>query len=410
MVAKKLKYGFLLAFLFALLITDSVLAAEKNYTVFINGIEADFYAQENENNADNNVSGEASAQSGGLTSGENIYVPFALFAEKTGMAVSYNGVSKTAKAVSGKLSIEAKANELVKINGAEAKTGNAAYISKSGKMMVSLADIGEALKTGYGDYKIAFTPSETYSEDYPVPDKEKYQEGVRAGVFEIFTACPVEFNNKMGKIASKVYHFRAEAPDGFHYAEYDVCIPFFSGLKTSEAADNLNKNFENDYEAVDKFMRQDAEAQKAAKNEGEIYTSFENRSFRVVGQYNNIVSILYMGYSYAGGAHGMPILNGVNINLENPYILQLKELFKLNSNYETLLIEKINNDIKNNIESYQVNEAEKLPAGNSFFIQNGILFIYYDPYDLAAFAYGFPSFEFSLKDLEKILKDEFKEL
>jgi hypothetical protein len=395
----------LFTFLFAVLLTGTAFAKGKEYSVFINGIEAGFYAEE----AGFVNDGGESAANADAENTANVYVPFALFAEKTGMAVSYSNATKTAKAVSGKLVIEAKALDSVKINGAFAKNSQAPFISDSGKMMVPLSSMVEALKTGYGDYKLTFTPSENYAGDFTVPDREKYQSGDLAGVFEIFTACPVEFNSKLGKIASKVYHFREDAPDGFHYVEYDICIPYFTDMKTPEAADNLNENFVNDFEAAAKFMREDAEALKTAKDGSEIHTSFESRSFRVAQQYNNTVSILYMGYSYAGGAHGMPLLNGVNINLENPYILQLKELFKPDSGYEKTFIGKINAEIKNNIESYQVREVEKLPAGNSFFIQNGVLYVYYDPYELTAFAYGFPSFEFPLKDLEGILKDEFKE-
>lgn len=83
-----------------------------------------------------------------------------------------------------------------------------------------------------------------------------------------------------------------------------------------------------------------------------------------------------------------------NINVRTERLIYLADLFDATTDYETAIIEEINKQA--NLKGYELlagDGLKKLPTKQKFYIQNGKLFIYFDPSEVAATAYGELSFE-----------------
>ncbi|WP_209124961.1 WG repeat-containing protein [Alkalihalobacillus sp. BA299] len=122
---------------------------------------------------------------------------------------------------------------------------------------------------------------------------------------------------------------------------------------------------------------------------------------------NNLLVLKLSAYDYPfGAAHGMPSQKYVHLNLETGEIYELKDLFKANVNYVKVLSEMIGKQIgkDQNEFSYFFPEAYKgIKADQPFYITEDALSIYFLPYEIAAFAAGFPTFKIPYKYISDII-------
>jgi hypothetical protein len=119
-----------------------------------------------------------------------------------------------------------------------------------------------------------------------------------------------------------------------------------------------------------------------------------------------LVVIELTGYDYPfGAAHGMPARNYPHIDLESGAFYELKDLFKPESSYVTVLSKIIEEQIKNNPEySYVWPDSYKGIAPNQpFYVDETHLYIYFTPYEIAPYAAGFPTFKIPFIELDNIL-------
>jgi hypothetical protein len=128
---------------------------------------------------------------------------------------------------------------------------------------------------------------------------------------------------------------------------------------------------------------------------------------------NNLLVIKITGYDYPFcAAHGMPVEQYAHINLKTGVMYQLKDLFKPGSPYVKVISDIIGDQIKSNgqYSSYLFpDEYHGIQADQPFFISEAGLNIYFKPYEIAAFAAGFPTFLIPFEDLKDIIhvKGEF---
>ncbi|QCJ41460.1 DUF3298 domain-containing protein [Bacillus sp. S3] len=120
----------------------------------------------------------------------------------------------------------------------------------------------------------------------------------------------------------------------------------------------------------------------------------------------NLLVIEITGYDYTFcAAHGMPVKKYAHINLLNGSMYQLKDLFKPGSPYVKVISDSIRDQMKSNDEfSYLFpDEYHGIKADQLFFISESGLNIYFNPYEIAAFAAGFPTFTISFDELKEII-------
>lgn len=120
----------------------------------------------------------------------------------------------------------------------------------------------------------------------------------------------------------------------------------------------------------------------------------------------NLLVIEITGYDYPFcAAHGMPVKKYAHINLKTGRLYQLNSLFKPGSPYVKVISAIIEDQIKSNDEfSYLFpGEYKGIQSDQPFFISETGLNIYFKPYEIAAFAAGFPTFLIPFEDLKDII-------
>lgn len=137
-------------------------------------------------------------------------------------------------------------------------------------------------------------------------------------------------------------------------------------------------------------------------------------SFEVKKSTPNMVSILVEYYKYSGGAHGYYEYIPYNINLRNGDNLTLKEIFKTEVDYKTIINKEIENQIK------ELGKKEKglekvydfygIKENQKFYLKDGKIIIYFDLYDIAPYAAGIPEFPINIENIEKQINVKYLEL
>lgn len=191
----------------------------------------------------------------------------------------------------------------------------------------------------------------------------------------------------------KVKTFR---PDRCMLIQY----PEVAGLSDSSVEQKINsllkKKFIGDY--------------RASSKEGETYTETVEIGF-TAQKNKNLLIISQNGYFYPiGAAHGQPYRADYHIDVSTGSLYTLQDLFKKDSQYNEKLIEIINQKIaKTNqqlSDQYYDGDIDSLDADKRFAVTKDALIIYFQPYEIACFAAGFPEFYFSWRDLTDIINQD----
>ncbi|KNY29345.1 WG repeat-containing protein [Pseudobacteroides cellulosolvens] len=174
-------------------------------------------------------------------------------------------------------------------------------------------------------------------------------------------------------------------PDYYTYIE----CPEISGLSDSGMQEKINKKL------TDVFLKDKEKiAQDNLENE-----SIQDESFKAK-QNKDLLTIQANGYIYPiGAAHGMPYTEDYPLNLKTGEIYKLKDLFKANSKYKERLTAIIRNQIALNkkITDFEyfhfVDSTPSVQDTIGFTAKRDALVLTFAPYEVAAYAAGFVSFE-----------------
>lgn len=129
--------------------------------------------------------------------------------------------------------------------------------------------------------------------------------------------------------------------------------------------------------------------------------------------YKKLLLVLDLtGYEYHfGAAHGMPTEIYPHIDLYSGKFYELKDLFKVKSNYVKVLSSIIGNQIKNDKQYSYVfpNTYKGIKPDQPFYVDEDNLYIYFEPYEIAPYAAGFPTFKIPFTEIMNIIntKGEF---
>ncbi len=117
---------------------------------------------------------------------------------------------------------------------------------------------------------------------------------------------------------------------------------------------------------------------------------------------NHLLAIQMNGYDYySGAAHGMPLREYYYIDTATGTFYNLKDLFLKGSNYKSKIDEMIRTKLEEASEDsmYFADSFTGITDAQHFYLTENSLVIYFYPYDIAAYAAGFPEFEIPFEDL-----------
>ena len=125
----------------------------------------------------------------------------------------------------------------------------------------------------------------------------------------------------------------------------------------------------------------------------------------------NLLVIERTGYDYnIGAAHGMPIRDYIFIDTVSGAFYQLEDLFPEGSDFaaaiNTLISEEIKADIAAGDSMYTENSFAGITESQYFRLEEDALIIYFYPYDIAAYAAGFPEFTIPFEDIDGLINKD----
>ncbi len=125
----------------------------------------------------------------------------------------------------------------------------------------------------------------------------------------------------------------------------------------------------------------------------------------------DLIIINKNGYDYPiGAAHGSPIRDYYFIDTKTGEFYDLSDLFKKKSNYEKLINQiigkKIEAQSKQDDSYFFPDSFEGIKENQPFIITKEALVIYFYPYEIAAYAAGFPEFKIPFEQLKEVIDYE----
>ena len=139
---------------------------------------------------------------------------------------------------------------------------------------------------------------------------------------------------------------------------------------------------------------------------------YQNNETSVEGWYeikNNqrgILSLNIVNFAYTqGAAHGLTMIKSLNFEIETGKLYILAELFKAESNYVNVLSNIIQKQIKEK-DIVLLDEFKGIAPNQDFYIADKCLVIYFQLYELTAYAFGFPMFPICVYQIQDIIRED----
>lgn len=176
--------------------------------------------------------------------------------------------------------------------------------------------------------------------------------------------------------------------------------PEVKGLKDSTIQANINATIK------ESFLRDSAASKRHSDGSYAESSTFDFQA----SQNKNLLLIQRTGYTMPNGsAHGMPIKQYYHIDLKTGTTYKLSDLFKSNSQYVSKLsiilkakMEKMN---KEEDKAYS-SDTFIITRDQGFYITKDALNIYFNPYEIACYAEGFPNFSISYNEIKDIINTD----
>lgn len=138
-----------------------------------------------------------------------------------------------------------------------------------------------------------------------------------------------------------------------------------------------------------------------------MYTEVISVDYSII-EVNKLLIIQLEAYVYPlGAAHPLPYRSTIHINSETGKLYTIADLFLDKSDYKSELAYLINKEINNQNEQekfiYESVKFEEINEEQNFKINNRELVIYYQPYEIAPYAAGFPEFLIEFSEIEYLI-------
>lgn len=168
--------------------------------------------------------------------------------------------------------------------------------------------------------------------------------------------------------------------------------PQISGLANSEAEKLINQTIKQT------IMNYAANAETEISNMDPQYNPYEFDGTYII-KYNQdgVLSLVLSDYGYTGGAHGNTVWNAFTFSLKDGKRLLLGDLFGANPNYKKTLNSLLSKELKAN--GGYLGGFVGLNTEKQFFLQDGKVTVFFQPYEYTAYAAGFPQYSYTFKQL-----------
>ncbi|WP_379970792.1 DUF3298 domain-containing protein [Ectobacillus sp. sgz5001026] len=128
--------------------------------------------------------------------------------------------------------------------------------------------------------------------------------------------------------------------------------------------------------------------------------------YEIKNDQRQVVSLLLSNYTYHHhAAHGMTYIKSLTFDLKKGKVCELKDLFKLGSDYVKRLSLSIHTQIKQR-DIQLLNSFTAIRTNQEFYIADKVLVIYFQLYEITPYVFGFPMFPISVFDIQDIIDED----
>lgn len=188
------------------------------------------------------------------------------------------------------------------------------------------------------------------------------------------------------------YMYRVREEEYKPNKNYIIYYPQVEGMKNSVLENSVNER-----------LKQLSQVKPVDPNAQLDYSY--GRDFSIEFFKKKLLVLELDGYRYPlCAAHGMPIKIYSHIDLVTGRFYELKDLFKVSSNYVQILSDIIGEQIKKAQHLYVFSGSYKgIKKDQPFYVDENALYIYFEPYEIAPYAAGFPTFKIPYREISNII-------
>ncbi|MBW7459323.1 DUF3298 and DUF4163 domain-containing protein, partial [Paenibacillus sepulcri] len=131
--------------------------------------------------------------------------------------------------------------------------------------------------------------------------------------------------------------------------------------------------------------------------------------FEVAFYKQKLLELVLNGYNFPfGAAHGMPTKTYAILNLTNGRMYALKDLFKPGSDYVKVLSDIVGKQIREDPQYSYVfpGSYTGIRPDQPFYVTDDALHLYFEPYEIAPYVAGFPTFTIPFAQIRDIIDTE----
>ena len=191
---------------------------------------------------------------------------------------------------------------------------------------------------------------------------------------------------------------------------YKIDYPSFTSTCSAEAAQNINRYYEDQARAEQSRFRTELypeavkQAEFAKENRYPFHPYEAISEFHVTCNSACVTSLYIDRYTYTGGAHGSTIRRSDTWNFRTGDRMTLSEFYPDNPSYQEAVLRGIDRQIekqlKDGTNDYFDNYTELVRETfnpNSFYLTSEGITIYFQQYDIAPYSSGMPEFFFPFR-------------
>lgn len=176
----------------------------------------------------------------------------------------------------------------------------------------------------------------------------------------------------------------------------DVFYPFIIAGTNPSAMQRMNQQI---YNLVNRLIVEQGYYQSSQMTQVNGY-------FEIKTNERGVLSLSIINYTYRyHAAHGLTVIRSLTFDIQTGRNYLLYELFKPESNYIKILSEMIQEQIEER-DIVLLEEFKGVRPDQDYYIADKALVIYYQLYELTAYAFGFPQFPISVYALQDIIKED----
>ncbi|WP_432408717.1 DUF3298 domain-containing protein [Wukongibacter sp. M2B1] len=195
------------------------------------------------------------------------------------------------------------------------------------------------------------------------------------------------------------------------YREINIEIPAIEGLEDTKVQEEINKILrERGIAVYDKALKNSQKIKEESEKAGFLTSMPEmvSQSYTMIRNEDDILSFKVVTTEIK--ASGYETANFYNVDLKNSKLLNIRDLFKENYDYVSVINDEIISKMKEAIEKenagYFIEEFKTIDENTNFYIsEEGKLVIVFNEYEIAAGYMGMPEFIIETSVFEKNTSD-----